>query len=84
MKKSQNPTQIPALLSKKYNTKIVKYLILLNRDTGQLIPTQVTTPIEYVPYGFYALPFIGSRNQIDKLIHKYERNPLLLEKYTEI
>jgi len=63
--------------------KIQKFLIILNRDTGQLIPVEVTTPIEYVPFGFYALSHIGSKKQINRLIRKYRLNPSLLEKYTD-
>lgn len=65
------------------SAKVQKFLIILNRDTGQIIPVEATTPIEYVPFGFCALPYHGTRLQIDRLIRKYQRKPSLLDKYTD-
>ena len=66
-----------------FTTKVEKFLIILNRDTGQIIPVEVSTPIEYVPFGFCALPFVGRSKQIDKMIRRYQRRPSLLEKYID-
>lgn len=65
------------------SVKVEKFLIILNRDTGQIIPVEATTPIEYVPFGFCALPYVGTAKQIDKLIRKYLEKPYLLHKYTD-
>lgn len=75
--------QVNGAIPSNFEAKVQKFLIILNCDTGQLIPVEVTTPIEYVPFGFYALRYIGNKNQIDKLIRKFRRNPSLLEKYTD-
>lgn len=77
--KRANPQRISPLNA----SKIQKYLIILNRDTGQLIPTQATTPIEFVPFGFSALPYSGTKKQMESLINKFKRKPYLLEKYTD-
>lgn len=76
------PRECGALPSN-FNANVQMFLIICNTDTGQLISAEVTTPIEYVPFGFYVLHFIGTKCQVDKLIHKYRRNPSLLDKFTD-